>query len=750
MSKSHYSAKELAGLPGMPSTERTVKRHAAASKWRAQARTGKGGGVGYLLADLPEETQAALVERHLSTPAAATSAGALPVGASGSLPVRPATTALAKTSSSGASAVTGKAPTKLAIASPRLNLTTTADNLTEAQRDNGAARLTLLRAVYALRANGLALQKACDAVARNATRGTLAPELQSLLSVANARGDAISARTLMRWHGYLQSAADNPSAQITALAEIVPVKTLALPPDVLGTIALLDTSGNSLSAACRKYARANGFIHDEVEINRLYHRATRALRDKVPASVMHKRRHTGAGLTAKKPHVTRSTANLLPNDIRVTDGHSMKAPWAHPETGKPFTPEFTAVEDWATRKVVGWSVSLSENALAVREAQLNAIRDFGVPGITYSDGGSGQTAKDMDDPVRGFYATFGIDHRTGRPGNPQGRGVIERAWASHAMEVAQENPLFRGKTVDRDTLRRNTIALDKSLRLAKRDPSNVVPINQLPPFTQFIERMTQAIDEYNSRPHRGLPKNDATGLHFSPNDYWAHLATHPDCAFETVSVDAQRLMFMPYLIVPARRGRVTLFKKYYGHADLYTLADEKHVRVYYDVTDPRLTWITDLEGRFLCEATIDANTRDAFPMSVVEQTRLRRIDNQAKRLQGKADDLAEERAGIVHYSAQAFARPDLPVLDVEDDATVVPIKPEPEADARPARFADELDKFRWLMAHRDAVTDSDTNWLRGFASSALYRDCEEIFEREGIAYGPAHGAGGEVFKVAAA
>ena len=299
-------------------------------------------------------------------------------------------------------------------------------------------------------------------------------------------------------------------------------------------------------------------------------------------------------------------------------------------------------------------------------------------------------------------------------------------------------------------LRRNTIALDKSLRLAKRDPSNIVPINQLPPFTQFIERMQQAVDEYNSRPHRGLPKNDATGLHFSPDEYWAHLAADPACAFETVSVEAQRLMFMPYLIVPARRGRVTLFKKYYGHPDLYTLADEKHVRVYYDVTDPRLTWITDLEGRFLCEATIDAQTRDAFPMSVVEQTRLRRIDNQAKRLQGKADDLAEERAGIVHYSAQAFGRAAPIEIEVEDNANVVPIKPELDADARPARFADELEKYRWLMTHQGDHSESDGNWLRGFASGALYRDCEEIFEREGIAYRPGDGVGAEVFRGAVA
>ena len=744
--KKLLTADEIGAIIGL--SGRRTRDLAAKESWKKEPRVGVGGGSVYPVESLPTKTRAAVIEALIRQlyPADATSAGAVPVGETGSLPASPATTALAKTSSSGASAVTGTAPTQLA--------SVRAEDLTDKQRACSAARISLLVPAYALRDAGASLERAFAVVVANAGANLLPAALQAMVSVANARnagGRVLSTRTMLHWHvDYQRVKSGDPSERIRALAPVVPTRNYDLSADVLGVLAHIDTSGNTLRSAVRKFARANGFLDKHAQVEQLYHRAYRAQKNIVPASVMHKRRHTGAGLTAKKPYVTRSTANLLPTDIYVIDGHSMKAKWAHPETGKPFIPEFTACEDWATRKVVGWSVSLSENALAVREAHLNAIRDFGVNGITYSDGGSGQTAKDMDDPQRGFYATFGIEHRTGRPGNPQGRGVIERAWASHAMEVAQENPLFRGKTVDRDTLRRNTIALDKSLRLAKRDPSNVVPINQLPPFTQFIERMTQAIDEYNNRPHRGLPKNDATGLHFTPNQYWAFLATDPNCAFETVDVDAQRLMFMPYLIVPARRGRVTLFKKYYGHADLYTLADEKHVRVYYDVTDPRLTWITDLEGRFLCEATIDANTRDAFPMSVVEATRLRRIDNQAKRLQGKADDLAEERAGIVHYSAQAFGRADLPVIDVEDNANVVPIKPELDADARPARFSDELEKYRWLMTHQDAHSEADGNWLRGFASGALYRDCEEIFEREGIAYRPGDGVDDEVFRGAVA
>ena len=762
MTQTHYSAAELAGYPGLPTTKKGVLNVAARENWPSQPRAGRGGGREYPLSCLPKETQQALIERALAahTPAA-NPVGAVPAVAAGSLPAARRATHVtsAEPSSFGVLVTPGTAPTRLASALPaRLPAAGRASDLTDEQRQQAAARMALLQAVEQLHLTGAPVQTACEVIARNASRGALAPDLQALVPLANARGEALSARTIMRWRQFLRAADPaNTDAQIAALAPIVPVKKLDLPPDVLGVIAQLDTSGNSLSAACRAYARANGLIHDQAAVNQLYHRASRALKDKVPASVMHKRRHSGAGLTAKKPYITRDASKLLPNDVWVTDGHSMKAKWAHPETGKPFVPEFTVVEDWGTRRVLGWSIALSENSLAVREALLNAVRDHGVPGIVYSDGGAGQTARDMDDPVRGFYATFGIDHRTGRPGNPQGRGVIERAWASHAMLVAQENPLFRGGTVDRDTLRRNSIALDKSLRAAARDSSNVVPISQLPSFQQLIDSLHSAVAEYNARPHRGLPKNAATGQHYSPDQYWQERALDPDCAIERVSLDAQRLMFMPYQLKPASRGRVRLFGNYYGHPDLYLLADDKHVRVHYDVCDPRAVWIADINGRYLCQAAIDANTRDAFPMSVVESTRLRRINNKMKRLQAKASDLTEEADGINRYSREAFATPEPLVLPPADAApadadNVVPIGAEPARAARPL-FADSAERYRWLMVNRGEWLRADHRWVAAYVETVDYADLAEIFESEGIAWPPPDYVGGaddEGFRGAAA
>ncbi len=756
MSKTHYSAVELAGLPGMPSTERTVQRLALRESWPSQKRQGRGGGREYPLACLPQVTREYLITQQLTAPV-----GALPPSApvTGSLPVI-APTVETTTKPSSLPVVAERAPTKAVIAAAdRFAVAVKAEELTEGQRLCAVARMALLEEAYALHRGGIALEAAFTIIAQNAARGILKPELQMQVAHANARATesrSLSARAMLNWHSFLKPVPlGNPAARLAALAPHVPQKTLQLPPEILCVIAKLDTSGNSVAAAAREYAKENGFGRDDVEINRLYHRVARALKEKVPNAVVHKLRNSGAGLTAKKPYITRSTKNLLPNDIWVVDGHSMKAKWAHPETGKPFVPELTVVMDWHSRRVIGWSVSLSENSLAVCEAVLKAVAAEGVCGLIYSDIGSGINAGN----TQALYATFGIEHKTGRPGNPQARGVIERAWASHAIEVARKNPMFRGSGVDRDTLRRNAIAVDKSIRAVKRGETNVVPFAQLPPLSEMFYALAEAFDDYNNRAHRGLPRHAGEPRHYTPNEWHAIGLQSPDCAIERIDPQAYWLMYMPYIVTQANRGRVKFYKQVYANADLYRLVDGKSVRVYYDVTDPRKVWVADMDGRLICEAELDADSRDVMPMSVVERTRLRRINNQTKRVAQKLDDLQEEREGIVHYTRQAFAAPEPPNLPEVDEFERAPIKAEPQpvrpvASVSPTAqrpiFRDPEDRYRWLMENRAAWANADVKWLAAYVESDAYRDSLEIFEREGIAWIEDDEGDAPVFRGAAA
>lgn len=60
--KEYFTAQELAGLPGMPGTDRRVRDKAQRENWQTQMRTGRGGGLEYHIESLPPETRKALAK----------------------------------------------------------------------------------------------------------------------------------------------------------------------------------------------------------------------------------------------------------------------------------------------------------------------------------------------------------------------------------------------------------------------------------------------------------------------------------------------------------------------------------------------------------------------------------------------------------------------------------------------------------------------------------------------------------------
>lgn len=68
--KDWFSARELAGLPGLPRTQQNVTARAKREDWQSRKRSGRGGGLEYHLSSLPAETQKDLILRH--TPAQTT------------------------------------------------------------------------------------------------------------------------------------------------------------------------------------------------------------------------------------------------------------------------------------------------------------------------------------------------------------------------------------------------------------------------------------------------------------------------------------------------------------------------------------------------------------------------------------------------------------------------------------------------------------------------------------------------------
>lgn len=760
MSNGFYTAAELVNIGGLPASKRAIQIRAEKEGWPFQVRAGRGAPREYPTACLPSEVRDELLtktlEKHRHTPSLPEEAARaiVPTAASSLLAAKAKPIPTATPPVGGALA-----------ASPRTDDRKPASSahLTSAQRENALARLALLKAVdAAITVTGRripAFNRVSDAIAA----GALAPQLMALVPLANARNRAespkvtIGASTLRRWHDQIAAIPDDDlDARLLALAEIVPTARPfdVMDNDIVRVIARYRTpNGGNLLWAVRKEFPQLG----PVEQQQLYHRANRA-KAKIPASIMVKGRHTGAGLKARQPYIKRTTYELTHNDVWVIDGHALKGKWAHPEHGAPFIPEYTSVIDAKTKDVLGWSVSLSETSFGVAEALLMAIRLHGIPGIVYSDNGSGETAKHLTDETYGLFAQFNVDHRTGNPNSPQGRGNKERSWGSEIGDVERDNPFYRGPQIDPDTLRIRGKALDKELKATARaggstydeDGKALPQAKNLPTFTSLIEDIKASLERYRNRPHRALPRHASEPRHLSPAEYSAQLkAEHPH---NTVMPDLTgwRLMLMPFRMAKVQRGWVTLFKQTYFSQTAYDLADGERVKVHFDVTDARKVWIARLDGSFLAEADFQANKHSYFPVSQIEAQRMRRAEAQTKRLEDKIDAIAQEKAGVVAHitNADNVRRIEATLAQAEAEQAQQAAPDNVEAITTRPMFATARARYSWLYKRPAAWTEADTAWLEQFTASDEYTEFEALYQQEGLGWPPA--GTGQVFKVAAA
>ena len=581
-----------------------------------------------------------------------------------------------------------------AFASPSLN---------DRQREVLAARAAIVAEVKRL-ASSFGTNRAIKHLVELSAAGTLPEQLQALVPIANARGGALSKRTIFRW---LDLEKQN------ALAPAAPGRDYSLADDVAQVLALYKQPNKPPLAWCAK------------EVSRLtsqpwwplYNRANR-FRKKIPQQVFYSGRHTGAALKALQPFKRRDFLSLAPNEIWVGDGHGAKLKVAHPITGSPFVPEVTVIMDVATRFVVGWSVALSENCLAVADALRHGVERHGIPLIYYSDGGAGQTNHMLDAPITGTLGALGIHHEVGRPGNPQGRGVIERFWQTVLIPLARRFETFQGKTADRDTLRLVSREITRALNAAKSGQIAQLPA-KLPAWQQFIDALEHEIHAYNEEHrHRSLPKN------FTPATFRA--AKLQGAEIHKPQGAELATLFMPSILRKARRGEVALFNGIYFHRDLM-LVDGEDVQVAYDIHDVSRVWVKKLSGELIAEAALGGNRGDYMPKPLIERLRDDRAARRMGRLRAQMDEVEAELQG-----AAAIDVPPLEEIEIEaEPENVVAL---PGAAGRRPMFDSDAAKYRWLLERSDEITAEDENWLGWYRSTAEWQD---LFGERGAGAGVA-------------
>lgn len=716
MTSTWLTASELAGLPGMPGSEFRTRAKLDKLGIPSRLRMGRSGGGGreFDAAHLPAETRAALLLQQIeATPAPQAQ------------PTPTTTTAAVATATTGA-------------------LATTTSSTRPPSRSQAAcadARATLLRALATMTPLCGGITKAAQQLSHQLTTGVAAPELLATARIAHQRarladglGVSIGVRTLFTWHTL---------NQVSGWAGLLPEATAPQP-----VVRMAD----DVAAVLKRYASTSGaarnLTHCAQAVNlelgnayddwrTLYDRARRAM-PKLDKVKLIKARHTGAERAAKLPFKRRDSSMFEPMDIAVCDGHTFKAKVRHPDHGQPFAPEVTAVMDVVSRKVIGWSVSLSESTIAVGAAVRHAVAQHGVPALMYTDNGGGEKAKYFDCPVTGLFERLGCEHRTGLPRHPQGHGVIERAWKTHMIKAARKFATYQGKDVDDCKLLDVSRELAREQRAIKRAETSgeVVRLSaKCPSWQQFIDEIGAAFDEYNSlHRHRGLPKHTEgphAGKHMTSDE--AHIALQGNVDVPRLDEPTLRSVFMPAKLCSAIRGEVRFLNQAYYSPELMQVDGEK-VSVQYDIHDPAKVWVWSVDGQYICEAVWNANRIEYFPKAVVEMAREKRVRAAIKRREAQIDTAKRELQPTI--SAPTAAPMDFigDALRPQQELQMVERvdEPLPAADSRPF-FDSASDRYEWLMRHRTEWADADAAWLRTYAASPDYQALHDYYAGRGIA-----------------
>jgi len=655
--KGWYSAQELAGLPGLPGTERGVKWRAEKNLWAMRSKErGKGGE--YALRSLPAETQAHIASLAHDLVAHSPATAMVTVDATKSPKTKAKTTVALP---SGAVAIRGQVR--------KIKDEKALDDKERCYRD---AALVLCRAVEgAMSAADCSLNKACDELANRLVCGDARPELLDAAAVTYVKprkgevlgGVSAQASRLYKMMGFFEKGRLAGDVGLF----LVPGKREKEGHNPIHINAFLRFFCLPTRPPVIEAWRAMDAWLVERGLPQIGYKTVCRIENELPVTVKYRGRVTGSEWRGLKTYIDRDVSMFHSNDIWVGDGHSFKAKVQHPIHGQPFTPEVTFIRDWVSRKIVGWSVSLAESTVAVSDAFRHAqMVTRARPLVYYSDNGSGQTGKMIDCPIAGTLARQGIAHETGIPGNPQGRGIIESLWMATLIPLAREYPTCTWRGADEN-------ATNKMLKALNRKDHGGV---QIPSFRQLLDDVERCVNDYNlHHEHSALDgqtpedayqaRMDRDSIVLGPNDAEIHA------------------LWMPEVVRKPTRGLVSLFGNVYAKRDLVDLLPEGvKVRVRYDLHNPDKVWLLTLDGVFLGEAAWNGHRVAAFPVPEMERLRGMRAAGKIKRGE---EIIAEAQAELDNVYDLT---PAVPMPVPMPDYMPVPVE-EPEEEA-PAMTHEEM------------------------------------------------------------
>lgn len=517
---------------------------------------------------------------------------------------------------------------------------------TDDRRRVADLRAAVVAPLAALVGNGASINNVARLFLAQASGGLLDPNTQHVMNALGAEGASLS--TLKRWIGWFMA---------QGKAGLLPKHTGRVRQDYgweVRAVAMYNIPGKPGFADVAWRLRAEGHeTATESRVKRYLKALPATLGDKSAARIgphLHKltRRH----------YQRRSLVEVLVGEIYAGDGHTADCYVAHPNTGKPFRPELTAFIDIKSRFPAGWYFTESESAQSTLFSLSSAmVRHDHVPAWLYIDRGAGYRAKLLSDQSIGWYAKFDIAVIGALPGNPHGKGWIERWFRTvrdkHDKFFA-DGSVYCGDDMAPETNRR----LSAELQSGKR---------KLPSYYDYVASFAEFVDEYSNEPM------DVLGGR-TPAQVWAELTP------VSVGLDADAVM-RPSQQCTVGRQTVRLHNRFY-YAEQLALYDGHKVVVEYDLHKDGVVWVHDSKGRLIGEAKL-VNTIGVLPTSRLEEQRDKRLAGQLKRLEKHVSEAQLRRADPVTAESQVRAIEDLESRALGHDAGPTATDPIPPSSTEP-------------------------------------------------------------------
>lgn len=673
-----FTAAELAGLQGMPGTERGVKKAADRLGWEGQRRLGTSRAIEYSFAVLPAETQAALIARSVQheRPAEAPK------------PTAPHT-----------------------LISPQRDGVSTS-RLSDDQREVMAARVAIIREVERM-SQMVSQQRAIITLIGLARDDKLSPYMAERVERANDRKNdsrSLSERTLKRWlsdfrkHGEIALAPARRKPDMT-----MPVWAPAF---------LKHYQRPQKPSVEAAYAQ---FQRDYPGCPSIH--AVRRMLAKMPPQVREQGRMGAREIKSIKAFHRRTSEALWPNDVWVADGHTFDAEVINPLTGQIFRPEVTSVIDWGTRRIVGFSVNLAESTIATLDTLRDGVSRVGMYKVLYVDNGSGfdnAVVYEVNDRLGGT-----ITHSL--PYNSQARGVIERPHKTILVRLAKHYDSYIGADMDKE-------AATRVHRASRQQLAKGLQPKHIPTFEAFFADLQNALDSYNHAPHRGLPKirDIETGKlrHQSPMESWKSALAD---GWEPLKAapDVVASLMRPQVVRTTNRAEVRIFGGVYFLQALEAYHGEE-VRVAYDFRDASRVWVHTLNGELIGEALLGGNASPAQPQSLLDKATEKREKGQLARLVKKAKTITGQdvELHVVPKGAQAVGLSEQQLEDARQCAALSLEQAAPDF-VVPDNDVDRYELWQTLEARRCSgapLTDAEAAWHGMYHNHPSFKSIQRMYE----------------------